>query len=130
MLSANHVIPDLPPLPHEVAGFRHLARLRKLGRLFLIAFLAAAVLAFFLSPPIGIIVIMGLTLLLTVGAIAEQWAHCPRCGDFCFQKGLRRGIPSSRCLHCNTKLYWSGAELAEVSVTSEPPTSNSNSHPV
>jgi hypothetical protein len=119
MTSASHVVPDLPPLPHEVAGFKRLARLRKLGKVFLITFLSC-LLPLVLWPLVGFAAILSVVVLLGIFSTAEQFARCPRCGECCFPIGLRRALRPSRCINCQTKLYWTDDELAKAAVTAVP----------
>jgi hypothetical protein len=104
------------PKPSEIEAFRGIARRRRwVWGLFLI-FMPIAVPAQLLSETVAELLVGGWAVAFAVATGIHGLSHCPRCGKRCFMKAPWSSNPwASKCLHCRIKLYWTAAELSQVS---------------
>ena len=98
--------PDEPPAEDEFEAFQEIPRaLKRIGIVFL-AFFPWTLSASLISPSLGFPAALLWLMAFFISAGLYMASRCPRCGESCFVKGLRRDAFATRCIHCQARLYW------------------------
>ena len=103
--------PDEGPEQGEMQGFRALKFWRRMVGITVFGGALGLLLADYLSPRLGDAAtwVWLLSVFLVVNSFMAS--RCPRCGELCFRNNLSRNTFARRCMHCRTRLYWSGKEV-------------------
>lgn len=103
--------PGDPPHAFEVAAFVAIRSRRRWVWTLFFTYLPGVALINLIQPaafPFGAIAWM---IAFGVAGVVHGWSRCPRCRRLCFQRTLWSNPWSGKCLHCQTRLYWSDIEL-------------------
>ena len=93
-------------------GFWAIRRRRAWMWLLFLTALPAIAVGTWIHPRLEVVVAVGWVLAWVAASVLHGWSRCPRCGKRCFLQWPQWQNPwSGRCLHCDTRLYWSDSDL-------------------
>lgn len=98
--------PNAPPEPREVKGFQKIWRRRMRIRAATLGFFPLAALAALVAPALLGYVMTAWIVTILATVVVHASSSCPRCKEPCFIQPPRKVPWSTRCLNCQTQLYW------------------------
>ena len=112
--------PDELPSAAEIEGFRSIRRSRRRLAALTATALPVAAAVWLLHEAVGSVVAVLWALALTLVGWVHGWSRCPRCGELCFGSMLWQFAWLTRCVHCDSRLYWSDEELFRAATHGAP----------